>query len=78
MPSIRRLAYRLFGTGRTGTCIGLYAARAAYLFLTAALMIWSIYALVAARSITIGFILFIASQVVYWIAYLYYRQRTGD
>ncbi len=57
--------------------IGYFAGRIAWIFTTTVLLIWSIQETLSTGGLPVQFVVFSASQVVFWIAYLYYRGKLG-
>ncbi len=57
--------------------IGFFAGRIAWVFTTAVLLIWSIQGVLSTGGLPVQFVVFSTSQVVFFIAYLYYRKKLG-
>lgn len=57
--------------------IGAYTARAAWLYVTAALIIWTIYEAVRFGRLAVPALLFFTSQTVFWVAMIHYRKKLG-
>jgi hypothetical protein len=57
--------------------IGFYSARISWIFTTIILLVWSFQGLIASGSLETQASVFFASQLVFWLAYLYYRHKYG-
>lgn len=57
--------------------IGLQSARIAWLFTTIVLLIWSIQGLIASGRLEPQVAVFVASQLVFWLALLIFRKKYG-
>ncbi len=75
MSFLRRLGFDR-GDERSAA-IALYSCRAAWLFTTVALLLWSLHALLRTGGLSVQFAVFAASQVVFWASHLLYSRRMG-
>lgn len=57
--------------------IGLYSARIAWLFTTIVLLIWALQGFIASGRLETQASVFFASQLVFWLALLYFRKKYG-
>lgn len=57
--------------------IGLYAGRIAWVFTSIVMMIWSLQGFLITGGLPIQFVVFSASQVVFWASYIYYKKKFG-
>ncbi len=57
--------------------IGFYSVRISWFFTTIVLLVWSFQGLIASGHLETQASVFLASQLVFWLAYLYYRKRHG-
>lgn len=60
-----------------GVYIGFYSTRIAWVFTSVVLMIWSLQGMLTTGNLPDQFIVFSATQVVYWFSYLHYRKKLG-
>jgi len=61
-----------------GIYIGFHAGRVAWMFTTALLLLWSLYGILRTGNLPAQFVVLSASQVVFWISYLYYGKKLGS
>lgn len=57
--------------------ISLYSARIAWIFTTIILVVWSLKDILSTGSLSFQFVVFSASQTVFWTSYLYYKRKLG-
>lgn len=57
--------------------IGFYSVRITWVFITIFLLIWTFYGVIATGRFGVQGIAFIASQLVYWSSYIYYKKKLG-
>ncbi len=57
--------------------IGFYSVRISWVFTTIILLAWSFQGLIVSGSLEIQALVFFASHLVFWLAYLYYRKKYG-
>lgn len=57
--------------------IGLYSVRISWLFTTIVLLIWSFQGLISSGRLEMQASVFFASQLVFWLTFLYYRKKFG-
>lgn len=57
--------------------IGFYSARISWLFTTIVLLVWSFQGLIVSGRLETQASVFFASQLVFWLAFLYYRKKYG-
>lgn len=57
--------------------IGLHTVRISWLFTTIVLLIWSFQGLISSGRLETQALVFFASQLVFWLPFLYYRKKFG-
>lgn len=57
--------------------IGLYSVRISWLFTTIILLIWSFQGLISSGRLETQALVFFASQLIFWLTFLYYRMKFG-
>ncbi|NPV90759.1 MAG: hypothetical protein HPY50_08305 [Firmicutes bacterium] len=57
--------------------VGYYSSRIAWVFTSIVLLIWSLQGFLTTGGLPVQFDVLCASQVVFWVSFLFYKRKLG-